>query len=258
MGSFIRILSITLPWVFMPLAAAALLFALYYFWQSLRAALGLVSTADIPGVVESETRRVLIEKKKALLEGLADLKFERDAGKISDDDYERLDAELRVKAKRVLKLLDEDVRPFRRQAVAMIAERLSSTSRAPYRVKGVPIGSEDPVDGLDPVEAPEILRVFDDIMEQYFGVNAEQASDEVSADEVSADAGKASESAEPDALHCSSCGTRNDLDAEFCKKCGSALGAQADESGADAAADGEAEAGDEADADADARDGGAA
>ena len=234
MGSFIRILSVTLPWVFIPLAAGALLFALYAFWQSLRAALGLVSTADVPGVVESETRRVLLEKKKAVLEGLADLKFERDAGKISDEDYERLDGELRIKAKRVMKLLDEDVRPFRREAVALIAERLSSTSRAPYRIKGVPLGGGDG----DPIEAPAIFSDFEEVLREFFdgdGNAATAKSDAAKSNAAKSNAAEPDESAPSDVAKdaatksCRACETENDLDAEFCKKCAAAFTVEAPE-----------------------------
>src|SRR5690606_33705351 len=57
----------------------------------------------------SEARLALVLRKEALLADLKDLSFERDAGKLAPEDFERLDAKVRAEAKEVLRALDEEL-----------------------------------------------------------------------------------------------------------------------------------------------------
>ena len=109
-------MSAVLPMFFLVGAAGMLLAALYALWSSFRAAFGASDVPDLQGSIEAMSRQQLLEQKQTLLQTLQDLRFDRDAGKISERDFERLDRSLRERAKDVLRLLDADVEPFRRKA----------------------------------------------------------------------------------------------------------------------------------------------
>ena len=143
----------TLPWLFVVLAAASLVGGIFLLWESLRAALGATDVFEIRATAEADTRRRLLERKDALLKNLADLKFDRDAGKISEQDFEALDAKLRGQAKEVLRLLDEDAAPFRQRAEELITKRLAAADRAPYRSKPV----DRPVVEDEETEPPAVV-----------------------------------------------------------------------------------------------------
>ncbi len=131
-------MSSVLPMVFLVGSAGMLLGGLYAMWSSFRAAFGASDVPDLQGSIEAMSRQQLLEQKQTLLQTLQDLRFDRDAGKISERDFERLDKQLRERAKDVLRLLDADVEPFRRKAAEMIKQRLDSDD-TPYRKTSKPI-----------------------------------------------------------------------------------------------------------------------
>ena len=96
-----------LPAVFIVLAALALVTVIGLLWQSFRAIEG---TAAVDPVrrddLLSPDRRALLERKAALLQSLRDLSFDHEAGKISQEDFERLDEQFRADARDVLQALD--------------------------------------------------------------------------------------------------------------------------------------------------------
>lgn len=112
------------PALFLVVTGAALVLALAALFRSLRAAFGgepgwwLDSTFDEPDPT------ALVEEKRALLRAIKDLEYERAMGKISEADYQRLDAAYRARAKQVLAELDRDRKPFEREAERLIADRL--------------------------------------------------------------------------------------------------------------------------------------
>jgi hypothetical protein len=117
-----------LPVLFIVLAAGALLVAISFAWASFRSLFG-----HQPGgwVTQSEAMRrraELLDEKESVLRSLKDLEFERDAGKISDEDFKRLEAEFRARARRVLKALDDDLKAHREQAAALIKRELGSAA----------------------------------------------------------------------------------------------------------------------------------
>lgn len=119
-------MSAVIPGFFMVLGAAGLLMALFFLWQSVRAALGVVQLGGAESLDRERAR--LLERKAALLDGLADLRFEHDAGKIDAADFAVVDAQLREEAKDVLKALDEELEPYRGQADAVIEAYLAGSS----------------------------------------------------------------------------------------------------------------------------------
>jgi len=182
-------MSSTLPALFAAMAGGMLLLALFALWQSLRATFGTAGAVS-PQASESARRAGLNDEKAALLESLRDLDLEREGGKISEGDFKQLEGKLRSRAKHVLRLLDEDVAPFRAEAETMIAAHLKKIGEAPYGAGGTAV-SRCPSCG---------------------------ASNDPDADHCK----KCGVRYQP--VACSGCGKVNDADATFCKKCGSKLG----------------------------------
>jgi ribosomal protein L40E len=92
-------------------------------------------------LAESATveRQTLADEKESLLRNIKDLEFEHEVGKISDADYQRLDASLRARARDVLRLLDEDLGPYRERAEVLIQKHLQkAVGSAPYRAPREP------------------------------------------------------------------------------------------------------------------------
>jgi hypothetical protein len=114
-----------LPLLFMVLASSALLLALVALWSSLRRALAAVGDAA-PSLEGSELpdRAALLDEKKSLLRAIKDLEYEHAVGKISPEDFGRLDLAYRVRAKEVLALLEQDLAPYRAKAEALLAARV--------------------------------------------------------------------------------------------------------------------------------------
>lgn len=98
---------------FFALSFVTLVLAIVAFFQSLRAAFGAEpATEGFEGGRHRPGRAALVDEKEALLRTIKDLAFEREVGKISDEDFERLDREYRARAKEVLRELDEDLAPY--------------------------------------------------------------------------------------------------------------------------------------------------
>ena len=147
------------------LAGGVLLVVITILWASVRTLSG-----DAPITLEEALAlgapTAAEEQKRAVLQALKDLEFERSVGKIAEPDYQELVARYRTEAKRLLRAVDEDLAPLREKAAAFVADQLG-TERPPKRSKP-----------------------------------PKKADDQV----------------------CPSCQTANDIDAAFCKKCGSKLG----------------------------------
>ncbi|MGB5696549.1 MAG: hypothetical protein WBM46_12905 [Polyangiales bacterium] len=114
-----------LPWLFIIAAATALVAALGSLWQSLSLALSDEVYGDVRAQLMSDARRSLFAEKEALLQEIRDVSFEHDADKLSDVDFEELNAKLRAQARHILHELDEGAEAFRDEAEALIAERLA-------------------------------------------------------------------------------------------------------------------------------------
>ncbi|MFW5877296.1 MAG: hypothetical protein ACOCXM_11210, partial [Myxococcota bacterium] len=138
-------MSSPLTWVFVLLTSAVLLLALAALWQSLRAAFGVVKVEQSAGAVASEERAALLDEKASLLQSIRDLELDRDSGKISEPDFERLNGQLRSRARLVLQMLDEDVRPYRPQAEALVAEAMQAEGlTSPTSPAMDPVADEEP------------------------------------------------------------------------------------------------------------------
>jgi hypothetical protein len=116
-----------LPWFFVITAVVAMLAGLASLWLSLTLALSDEGAGGARADLTSEARLALLTEKEALLQEIRDIAFEHDAGKLSDVDYEQINAKLRAEARHVLHELDAGAEGFREQAEALIAEKLGET-----------------------------------------------------------------------------------------------------------------------------------
>ena len=112
-----------LPWLFVVAAAFGVVAGLFSLWLSLTLAL-----SDETVGLTTDARRGLLIEKEALLQEIRDVSFEHDADKLSDRDFEELNAKLRAQARHVLHELDESAGAFRDEAEALIAARLQENS----------------------------------------------------------------------------------------------------------------------------------
>jgi hypothetical protein len=191
--------------VVLVLAAGALVAVIAIFWASVRT---LVGAAPLSGAdaYALGAPRAEAEQKRAVLRALKDLEFERSVGKISEDDYEALVAKYRAEGKRLMRLLDEEALPGRQKVEAMVAERLfreglAETAPEPYR--GAKPETKPPKPGAKPPKKKK---------------RAKPPAVEIPRPPI--ETAEVPEAEAPPVTACASCGTRNDADAVFCKKCG--------------------------------------
>lgn len=111
-----------LPQFFTVVTSLCLALVFYALWRSLRALLGSASRSGDGALSSASDREALLNEKQSLLQGLRDLEQERDVGKVSQDDFETMNARLRLRARQVLKELDAQVAPYRDQAEALVKQ----------------------------------------------------------------------------------------------------------------------------------------
>jgi DNA-binding transcriptional ArsR family regulator len=124
------------------LAAGTLLGGILLFWSSLQGLAGetplTLDEALSLGAPSAEE-----EQKQAVLRALKDLEYERNVGKISEDDYRELSQHYRSEAKALLLLVDRDLAPSLSKAEALLADRLgrpatTSSPAAPPSTEAAP------------------------------------------------------------------------------------------------------------------------
>lgn len=122
--------------------AAASVIAL--FWQSLRTLIGEapLTSADTLAAYSVGAEE---EQKRAVLRAMKDLEFERNVGKISEEDYTRLLLRYRSQAKSLLKQIDEKGAAERRKAEKLVADRFQRQGLGPARATVAPVPTP-PVD----------------------------------------------------------------------------------------------------------------
>ena len=201
-----------LPALFIGLASVMLLLALGALWQSVRTALGGGITFDPSADPLLPERQQLLEEKATLLRALKDIAYEREVGKISGDDFDRLNRAYRRRAKEVLRALDQDIEPYVERARRMVAKELDEEDAGPYRdarrgpKRRKSPAAKTPVKAAPTVDCPRC---------------------ETPNDEDAIWCKSCGERVAP--VECEACSTMNDPDASFCKKCAAPLGAEASE-----------------------------
>lgn len=249
-------MSHALPTVFIALGGAGLLVAFFFVWQSLRAAFGVRAPAQVgadgadAGPETDRSRDELKARQEALLEGLRDVMFDRDAGKLTEQDYEEQAGLLRAEVKQVMRKLDEGVAEFREAAEALVAGAAStqgqdagdasakdaaskgSGGRNPKSKKRKKVASgEKAAEASTDSEAAEGGETADAARERRRKKRRSRSSGEWTTDDRllcpqcmapnDPDDEKCKEcKARIAPMMCAACNTENDADATFCKKCG--------------------------------------
>lgn len=115
---------------FLVTGGAVLLGAIAILWNSL-----LSLTGDAPLTLDEALSLAAPsaeeERKESVLRALKDLEYERNVGKLSEDDYRELSRRYRQDAKQLLQLVDENLAPARARALEQLEERLKDLPYAP-------------------------------------------------------------------------------------------------------------------------------
>ncbi len=137
---------------------------------------------------QSERGRAALEREKALvLRSIKELEFDRAMGKVSPRDFDEMSARLRARAMMLIRQADEGATGYRELIERELSARLVTRSRgAATRPPSTPPEPDELMLSDAPDEAP--------------------ASGSLHA-----------------APRCEACGTANDADAAFCKRCGTPL-----------------------------------
>lgn len=203
---------ISAPGYFIGVASVLAVLALLAMYQSFRGVFGHrgVTTGLRASLPE---RAALLDEKNALLRAIKDIAFEHEVGKLSDADFQRLDRSYRLRAKEVLRKLDEDLAPFIARAEELVAGALEP---APEEREAAPPKKAKKRAKAERRECPKCQTLN--------RADAEWCK-ECGARVVP--------------LSCAACGSTNEPDAKFCIKCAAALkpdaaAASAGEDGSDA------------------------
>ncbi len=210
------------------LAGGALIGVISIFWASVRTLLGEtpLSGADAYALAAPRSEE---EQKRAVLRALKDLEFERSVGKISEEDYVELVARYRGEAKRLLRQLDEEAQPRRERVEALVAKRLRREGLAGAAVPATDKTTEKTDDEAEaattkPVESDNEGRKSADADARSSKAKKRKKPREataIEAQEAQEEPGASiAPVAEAKTRTCAECGTKNDPDAVFCKKCG--------------------------------------
>lgn len=149
------------PPVFLFLAALALLGAIFFVWSSLE--IGREKKKMSFEEALSFAMPTLAEEQKvAILRALKDLEYEREVGKISEEDYRAVLEDYRARAKTSIALADESLAVGREKALAWLAESsvtgeaVTPETRATEAPGQLQVATEDASSPTDRVSAPEI------------------------------------------------------------------------------------------------------
>ncbi len=223
-----------LPTVFIVLGASALVLTLFWLWLSLRhvlTAVPVVAPGETSGGVRARTD--LLSEKKALLVALKDLEAERETGKLSETDFVELNARYRARAREVLKALDKQLAPHRGAARALLSGEASAGGSAAPAVAAAAPAPAVTAAAAPPVVASAAPAVAAAATAAPVASSAAPAVAAAAATPVAGSASAApvagsgaAPAAGSPARSCVSCSADNDMDAVFCKKCGTRLAAE--------------------------------
>ncbi len=226
-------------------AGGAVVLIIVLLWWSVQSLTGEASLT-LEEAVGLAAPSVEEEQKRSVLRALKDLEYERTVGKISEDDYVELSTRYRAEARRLLRVLDEGGTEARKQLEQQVKKRLEAEGllveeddAAPARLaRGGDTDSADDERATDSDSDPDTEDEPVDEPVEALSATATATADDVDVDgddDVDGDGDIASEPKEPKKARrgeavkaptrgCGECSTRNELDADFCKKCGASLG----------------------------------
>jgi hypothetical protein len=218
----------------------------------LRTLLGETPLSGADAYVFGAPPRVEEEQKRSVLRALKDIEFERSVGKISDEDYAQLAKKYREEARRLLQTIDEKSADGRERAEALVLKKLRQAGLAEPAT-----GDEED----ETIDDETIDETIDEGVTDKPDIEAASTESAVAAIQMvlatkrpakkkkkkakNKPAFEVDEAATANA--CGKCGTTNDKDAVFCKKCGTRVG-KPEESADEAQNDSKNETDEEADA----------
>lgn len=196
------------------LAGASMALAVACFWETLRALFGDTKLsgedAFAMGAPSAEE-----ERKQAVVRALKDLEFEHAVGKISERDYLSLKHKYRTEAKRLLRVLDERARPERERVEKLVTERLVAEGLRE---------AEKAEKELKKKQKKKKRKGKQNKKRKTKPQSKVRAKPEAEASAATRSSTETRAEVEDAQRSCPDCGSANDDDAVFCKKCGKALG----------------------------------
>lgn len=130
------------------LASATLFVGIFALWQSFRATFGgTVAGEDLVTMPIDRRQIELQERLDAVLRTLKDIELEHDTGKIVDADYARMEAELRSRAKELLREREAGLGPYLDRARSRVDAYLA-------RAGVTPVADADADAAADPAPGP--------------------------------------------------------------------------------------------------------
>lgn len=201
------------------LASGVLLGAISLFWGSLRVLSGEAPLSAALAEVEAqrEGRSPLEGRRDMLLRALKDLENERAIGKLEDADFTEVSERYRAELRDVLRDLDGEVSPYLDAAERAIRKRLEEAGLVESAYRGrAAVGEEadDAPEAAAPAERADEAPRPDDAPDDAPSSPEAPPEDD---DDDDARAARAT---------CDACGTSNEPDASFCKKCGAKMTAE--------------------------------
>lgn len=143
---------------------------------------------------QSDRARTALEREKALvLRSIKELEFDRAMGKVSPRDFDEMSARLRARAMMLIKRADEGASGYTELIERELSARMVTRARPAAILPPAPADAEVE---LEPDNMPDAVGP-----DRSFAVRGTEA----------------------DGRQCAECGTGNDVDAAFCKRCGTRL-----------------------------------
>jgi hypothetical protein len=129
------------PSVVLWLAFTALASAVLLFWEALRTALDPTSAGDAMDIDDEGVPAELETRKKAALQALRDIEFERSIGRLSEDDFKGLEVKYRDEARAAMRAIDEGLGPWLARAEALLKTVESPVEAAPAEAMPEPVAA---------------------------------------------------------------------------------------------------------------------
>lgn len=133
------------PGVVLWLGFALMSGAVVLFWETLRLVLDPSQPGDVDdGDDDGAALGALEARKRAAVQALRDLEFERSIGRLGEEDHKALEARYREEARAAMKAIDEGIGPWRARAEAMLAAAEEGTAVAAEPVADEPAAEAAP------------------------------------------------------------------------------------------------------------------
>ncbi len=227
------------PIAILVLASGVLLGVIALFWASLRILSGDAALSPELEALDATAHAVdaLASRKKMLVRALKDLENERALGKLEDEDFEQLSLTYRGELREVLTRIDASLEPHRPKAEDAARAYLAKAGLAEDGSLGAPPKKSA---AATPSKGPPVATDSDDD-DDATDSDSDSDSDSDDATDSDSDSDPAvakktqAKKAEASRVECSKCTTSNEVDATFCKKCGTSLTERAKEKASDEA-----------------------